>query len=173
MDVKVSQPEPLKLKPRTCLNPQILKWHQPTLTLPTPNFKKGEEDNGESNDNKGRLTFSMSARGGLSGKPQSTRQNVRVVCRVRPTNQKEISSGGVTCVKQNGTTNIEVNADGNQNSFSFDRIFGPDSSQIQVFQDSAYPLIADVLAGYNATIFAYGQTGTGKVRHQTASTKIS
>lgn len=50
------------------------------------------------------------------------------------------------------------------NVFSFDRIFGSESSQVQVFQDTALPLIADVLAGYNATIFAYGQTGTGKVR---------
>lgn len=106
----------------------------------------------------------MSSRNGLSGKPQSTRQNVRVVCRVRPTNQKEISSGGVNCVKVAGTGSIEVNADGNMNVFSFDRIFGSDSSQVQVFQDTALPLIADVLAGYNATIFAYGQTGTGKVR---------
>jgi len=31
-----------------------------------------------------------------------------------------------------------------------------------VFEDSATPLVNDVLAGYNATIFAYGQTGTGK-----------
>ena len=98
----------------------------------------------------------------MSGKPQSTRQNVRVVCRVRPTNQKEISSGGVTCVKINNSA-IEVNSDGNQNSFSFDRVYGPESTQVEVFQDSAYPLIGDVLSGYNATIFAYGQTGTGKV----------
>lgn len=96
-------------------------------------------------------------------KQQSTRQNVRVVCRVRPTNQKEVSSGGVTCVKINSNNNIEVTCEGNQNQFSFDRIFGPESSQVEVFQDTAYPLITDVLAGYNATIFAYGQTGTGKV----------
>jgi kinesin family protein 5 len=46
--------------------------------------------------------------------------------------------------------------------FQFDRIFGPDSTQEGVFDDSATPLVNDVLAGYNATIFAYGQTGTGK-----------
>lgn len=106
----------------------------------------------------------MSARGGLSGKPQSTRQNVRVVCRVRPTNQKEASHGGVNCVKATNST-IEVACDGNQNSFSFDRVYGPDSSQMEVFQDTAFPLIGDVLSGYNATVFAYGQTGTGKVRN--------
>lgn len=48
-------------------------------------------------------------------------------------------------------------------NFSFDRVFGADSKQPEVFIDTAQPLIQDVLQGYNATIFAYGQTGTGKV----------
>lgn len=93
----------------------------------------------------------------------STRQNVKVVARVRPTNQKEVNMGGVTCVKHS-QTNIEVVVDGNPNAFNFDRIFGAESTQEEVFQETARPLIEDVLAGYNATIFAYGQTGTGKVR---------
>lgn len=91
----------------------------------------------------------------------STRQNVKVVARVRPTNQKEVNMGGVTCVKHS-QTNIEVLVDGNPNAFNFDRIFGAESTQDEVFQETARPLIEDVLAGYNATIFAYGQTGTGK-----------
>jgi kinesin family protein 5 len=36
------------------------------------------------------------------------------------------------------------------------------STQAEVFEYTAVPLIQDVLNGYNATIFAYGQTGTGK-----------
>ncbi|RYY83529.1 hypothetical protein EON63_11050 [archaeon] len=94
----------------------------------------------------------------------STRQNVKVVARVRPTNQKEVAMGGVTCVKHS-QTNIEVLVDGNPNAFNFDRIFGAESTQEEVFQETARPLIEDVLAGYNATIFAYGQTGTGKVNY--------
>lgn len=90
------------------------------------------------------------------------RQNVRVVCRVRPTNQREVKEGGITCVKHSDM-NIEVNNDGQVNAFNFDRIFGPESTQVEVFYDTAMPLVRDVLSGYNATIFAYGQTGTGKV----------
>lgn len=93
---------------------------------------------------------------------QASRQNVRVVCRVRPTNQREVKEGGITCVKHSDS-NIEVNNDGATNTFNFDRIFGPESTQIEVFYDTAMPLVRDVLSGYNATIFAYGQTGTGKV----------
>lgn len=97
----------------------------------------------------------------MSKSGKATRQNVRVICRVRPTNQREIKEGGVTCVKYTEDT-IEVNNEGS-NKFNFDRIFGSESTQIDVFTETAAPLIEDVLAGYNATIFAYGQTGTGKV----------
>lgn len=96
-----------------------------------------------------------------SGK-QATRQNVRVICRIRPTNAREIREGGVTCVKFTEDM-IEVNNEGAQNKFNFDRVFGGESTQVDVFNETARPLIEDVLNGYNATIFAYGQTGTGKV----------
>ena len=53
----------------------------------------------------------------------STRENVRVIARIRPTNQKEISCGGISCVKFTDTT-IEVSADNDgSNNFSFDQIF--------------------------------------------------
>lgn len=34
--------------------------------------------------------------------------------------------------------------------------------QLQVYQEVVSPLIEEVLNGYNCTVFAYGQTGTGK-----------
>lgn len=46
--------------------------------------------------------------------------------------------------------------------FTFDRAFGPESKQSDVYQAVVAPLITEVLAGYNCTVFAYGQTGTGK-----------
>ena len=91
-----------------------------------------------------------------TGKKASS-QNVRVVCRIRPTNQKEIQSGGANCVKHNENS-IEVTTEENAtNNFAFDKIFGPESLQLDVFDYTAVPLIQDVLQGYNATIFAYGQ----------------
>jgi len=45
--------------------------------------------------------------------------------------------------------------------FRLDRVFGPDSSQADVYEDTA-PLVRCVLDGYNVCIFAYGQTGSGK-----------
>jgi kinesin family protein 11 len=34
--------------------------------------------------------------------------------------------------------------------------------QIDVYMSVVHPIISEVLAGYNCTVFAYGQTGTGK-----------
>ena len=46
--------------------------------------------------------------------------------------------------------------------FTFDEVFDFDSNQEEVYSVSAKPAVNSVLEGYNSTIFAYGQTGTGK-----------
>ena len=46
--------------------------------------------------------------------------------------------------------------------FVFRSIFRPESSQLEVFEKTALPLVMHVLNGYNGTYFVYGQTGTGK-----------
>lgn len=57
---------------------------------------------------------------------------------------------------------IIIKKDGGTQQFTFDAIFAPDSTQEQVYEDAARPVLDSVLDGYNGTIFAYGQTGTGK-----------
>ena len=47
-------------------------------------------------------------------------------------------------------------------AFTFDRVFGPVSTQEELYLYSAKPVVEDVLKGYNGTIFAYGQTASGK-----------
>ena len=46
--------------------------------------------------------------------------------------------------------------------FVFRQVFRMDSSQIEVFERTALPLVMHVLNGYNGTYLVYGQTGTGK-----------
>ncbi|GAA5880867.1 hypothetical protein JCM1840_003305 [Sporobolomyces johnsonii] len=41
-------------------------------------------------------------------------------------------------------------------------VYGPDADQGMLYHDVAKPILQQVLQGYNCTIFAYGQTGTGK-----------
>ena len=45
--------------------------------------------------------------------------------------------------------------------YSFDKVFGPDSTQGQVYEELS-PLVCGILDGFNVCIFAYGQTGSGK-----------
>eukprot|EP00758_Cryptobia_borreli_P006063 Tbor_TRINITY_DN5069_c0_g2::TRINITY_DN5069_c0_g2_i1::g.14276::m.14276 len=47
-------------------------------------------------------------------------------------------------------------------TFTFDHVYDPSSKQQDVYEISAKPAVMSVLKGYNATLIAYGQTGTGK-----------
>ncbi|WVQ80021.1 hypothetical protein IAT38_002122 [Cryptococcus sp. DSM 104549] len=47
-------------------------------------------------------------------------------------------------------------------TYPFDKVFGPEADQTMIFNEVAEGMLDEVLSGYNCTIFAYGQTGTGK-----------
>ena len=47
-------------------------------------------------------------------------------------------------------------------TFSFDKVFGQYSTQREVFNSMVAPVVDEVMQGFNCTVFAYGQTGTGK-----------
>jgi len=87
--------------------------------------------------------------------------NVRVVCRFRPLNQKEIDLGmGGICQFEDSQT---VTLKGQEtHKFTFDRVFPMPTTQKEVFEESAKAVIEDILKGYNGTIFVYGQTSSGK-----------
>lgn len=46
--------------------------------------------------------------------------------------------------------------------YIFDKVFRPDATQEKVYNEAAKEIVKDVLSGYNGTIFAYGQTSSGK-----------
>ena len=46
--------------------------------------------------------------------------------------------------------------------FIFDHVFDPDSTQEEVYESAAMPIVESVLEGFNGTILAYGQTASGK-----------
>ncbi|XP_063981027.1 kinesin-like protein KIF3A [Diachasmimorpha longicaudata] len=95
-------------------------------------------------------------------------ENVRVVIRVRPLNGKELDSHCKKIIKVD-RLNAELTVE-NPNAqqgeppkvFSFDAAFDVDSTQVDIYNETARPIVDKVLQGYNGTIFAYGQTGTGK-----------
>lgn len=47
-------------------------------------------------------------------------------------------------------------------TFTFDAVYDSNSKQLELYDETFRPLVDSVLQGFNGTIFAYGQTGTGK-----------
>ncbi|PVF94748.1 kinesin-domain-containing protein [Serendipita vermifera] len=46
--------------------------------------------------------------------------------------------------------------------YQYDQVFGPNATQLEVFERTTKPLLDGIFDGYNATVFAYGATGCGK-----------
>ncbi|KAI3626462.1 hypothetical protein CBS9595_001823 [Malassezia furfur] len=51
---------------------------------------------------------------------------------------------------------------GRSKTYTFDHVFSAEADQGMVYQDVVSGVLDEVLLGYNCTVFAYGQTGTGK-----------
>ncbi|KAG6744062.1 hypothetical protein POTOM_052771 [Populus tomentosa] len=93
--------------------------------------------------------------------------NVEVILRCRPLNddEKQLKLPVViSCNEGKGEVSVVQNTAYKQidKTFSFDKVFGPTSQQKELFDEAISPIVNEVLEGYNCTIFAYGQTGTGK-----------
>ncbi|KAH7107567.1 kinesin-domain-containing protein [Auriculariales sp. MPI-PUGE-AT-0066] len=101
--------------------------------------------------------------------------NIQVVIRCRRRSSKEISESSPIVVTTNGpkSTEIVVQTESQTSAlgivqmaptrtYPYDTVFGPEADQSLVYEDVVAPKLDEVINGYNCTIFAYGQTGTGK-----------
>ncbi|XP_042638594.1 centromere-associated protein E [Orycteropus afer afer] len=86
---------------------------------------------------------------------------VAVCVRVRPLNSREESLGEDTQVYWKTDKNTIYQVDGSK-SFNFDRVFHSNETTKNVYEEIAVPIIESAIQGYNGTIFAYGQTASGK-----------
>ncbi|KAK4286049.1 hypothetical protein QN277_002660 [Acacia crassicarpa] len=92
--------------------------------------------------------------------------NIRVFCRVRPFLPDESCNGECKIISfptsmEAAGRGIDLNQSGQRYSFTFDKVFAPDTSQEDVFVEISQ-LVQSALDGYKVCIFAYGQTGSGK-----------
>lgn len=97
--------------------------------------------------------------------------HIRVAVRVRPLPENEF---GIIEVSGNNTVLIQKDAATGGNGYlssqqgrietrCFDRAFGPEATQSELYEYSCAPLLSEaVQAGRCATVFAYGATGAGK-----------
>ncbi|XP_049367007.1 kinesin-like protein KIN-5D [Solanum verrucosum] len=93
--------------------------------------------------------------------------NVQVILRCRPLSEDEIrlhTPVVISCNEGRREVSAIQNIANKQidRTFAFDKVFGPTSQQKDLYDSAIWPIVFEVLEGYNCTIFAYGQTGTGK-----------
>uniref|UniRef100_A0A8C5I153 Kinesin heavy chain n=1 Tax=Gouania willdenowi TaxID=441366 RepID=A0A8C5I153_GOUWI len=84
--------------------------------------------------------------------------NIKVLCRFRPLNKSEIIRGDkfIPIFQEEDAVIL------GGRTYVFDKVFPTNTTQEQVYNTCAKQLVKDVLDGYNGTIFAYGQTSSGK-----------
>ncbi|GMK55648.1 hypothetical protein CspeluHIS016_0207040 [Cutaneotrichosporon spelunceum] len=117
------------------------------------------------------------ALGGVRVPSDIPESNINVVVRCRGRTPQEIEessppitqTGGpvsdaitVTTTPSAAAASPVVPTEANTKTYKFDKVFGPEADQTTVFMEVAEGMLGEVLSGYNCTIFAYGQTGTGK-----------
>ena len=147
------------------------------LMLNSPILHTYTKSNGNNNNNSPRSNSNSTGSNNID--------NLKVAIRVRPPLPREMEKNlpfrAITVVsKENHTCSLVEYLGGELDEakrqlewvsnprlfqlhrFTFDEVFDIGTSQEEVFNVSAKPAVNSVLEGYNSTIFAYGQTGTGK-----------
>ncbi|KAM8825971.1 kinesin-like protein KIFC3 [Synchiropus picturatus] len=92
------------------------------------------------------------------------RGNIRVLCRVKPVLKEDQHQEGqsvVVTADPNKESSLTVLSKGKSRVFELDKVFHPQATQEEVFQEIE-PLVISCIDGYHVCIFAYGQTGSGK-----------
>ncbi|KAJ0587769.1 putative plus-end-directed kinesin ATPase [Helianthus annuus] len=107
-------------------------------------------------------------------------EKIFVTVRVRPLNAKEIAKNDVSdweCVSN--TTIIYKNVKAltersmYPNAYTFDRVYGCDSTTRQVYEEGVKRIALSALNGFNSSVFAYGQTSSGKTYTMTGITQYA
>ncbi|XP_069782984.1 kinesin-like protein KIF22 isoform X2 [Narcine bancroftii] len=99
---------------------------------------------------------------------------VQVAVRLRPSLGEGESMGQQACVRGVDTRTLEIMNWRNRDEtvqYNFDAFYGDDSSQQEVYVGSVKPVLAHVLNGQNASVFAYGPTGAGKTHTMLGNTE--
>lgn len=100
--------------------------------------------------------------GNSSGASSESNAAIRVVCRIRGENAQELASGRDTCIvdldklsaSSKTVTVQQVDSDGRvrHTSFDFSQIGSPRTTQQEMFEMTAMPLVDAFLRGFNASV---------------------
>ncbi|KDP35584.1 hypothetical protein JCGZ_09022 [Jatropha curcas] len=93
--------------------------------------------------------------------------NIQVLLRCRPLSDEEQRTNVpkvISCNEHKREVTVLQSVANKQvdRVFTFDKVFGPKAQQRSIYDQAIIPIVNEVLDGFNCTVFAYGQTGTGK-----------
>ncbi|XP_034032284.1 kinesin-like protein KIF23 isoform X2 [Thalassophryne amazonica] len=107
--------------------------------------------------------------------PNNHKDTVGVYCRVRPLGDKDeeccIDVISNTTIQLHAPEGFKTNRNGEykETQYSFKKVYGVATSQMELFDDIAVPLVDDLIHGKNGLLFTYGVTGSGKTFTMTGS----
>ncbi|XP_022193390.2 kinesin-like protein KIF11-B [Nilaparvata lugens] len=83
-------------------------------------------------------------------------ENIQVYIRIKPNGDKRSS------IEVISDREIGMREKCGKKSLTFSKVFSPTSNQQNIYETVGRPLVNDILSGYSCTLFAYGQSGSGK-----------
>ncbi|XP_062318405.1 kinesin-like protein KIF23 isoform X2 [Osmerus eperlanus] len=107
--------------------------------------------------------------------PSNQKDPVGVYCRVRPLGVEDeeccIEVISNTTIQLHAPDGLKANRNGEfkETQYSFKKVFGISTSQMELFEDVAKPLVDDLIHSKNGLLFTYGVTGSGKTFTMTGS----
>ncbi|KAM3229380.1 hypothetical protein ACQJBY_060314 [Aegilops geniculata] len=147
-------------------NPSRRSWVGPPTPFLTPRPERRELRWAEAGSHRSVRRSGVGACSINGSNDRDREANVQVVLRCRPLSVEEQKANVQSAVSCNDTkrevtvlNSLFKQAD---KTFTFDKVFGPKSQQRAIYDHAVAPIVDDVLEGYNCTVFAFGQTGTGK-----------
>ncbi|XP_023365780.1 kinesin-like protein KIF23 [Otolemur garnettii] len=109
------------------------------------------------------------------GSQTNLKDPVGVYCRVRPLSFPDQEC----CIEVINNTTVQLhtpegyrlnrNGDYKETQYSFKQVFGTHTTQKELFDVVANPLVEDLIHGKNGLLFTYGVTGSGKTHTMTGS----
>ncbi|EJD06038.1 kinesin-domain-containing protein [Fomitiporia mediterranea MF3/22] len=146
----------------------VLAKARSELTTPVEDPNEGSDGFIGLSQSNGKKSQSQSSNDGSDS-------HIQVVIRCRRRSEREIQEGSPIIISTEGPRGQNVTIETAAitsvlgivtlpptRTYPFDVVFGPEADQSMVYQDVVHPMLDEVLKGYNCTLFAYGQTGTGK-----------
>ena len=107
---------------------------------------------------------------------EEVEENIKVVVRVRDliAREKDQPKVNISSLTSNFAINFllsqafmvadatEIIQKSTNKTWNFDRVYSPVEDNRSIYADTAASMIESTISGFNATIFAYGQTSSGE-----------